>query len=80
MAYAMMFEENEPENFASSDISANSKGKYFGKTKSAKKLPPEQSIPVTSYAPPKQQGNWRDTNDLVPPSVTEGTTKLLHEE
>lgn len=41
-------------------------------------LPPQQSIPVSSYGPP-QAGNWRDTNDLVP-SVTENTTKLLEKE
>ena len=39
-------------------------------------LPPQQSIPVSVYAQP-QAGNWRDTNDLEPRSVTEGTTKLL---
>ena len=39
-------------------------------------LPPKQSIPASVYAPP-QAGNWRDTNDLQPTSVTEGTTKLL---
>ena len=41
-------------------------------------LPPQQSIPVSSYAPP-QPGNWRDTNDLQP-TVTESTTRLLDEE
>jgi len=41
-------------------------------------LPPQQSIPVSSYAPP-HPGNWRDTNDLQP-SVTESTTRLLDEE
>ena len=38
-------------------------------------LPPQQSIPASSYGPP-QAGNWRDTNDLQP-SVTESTTKML---
>jgi hypothetical protein len=41
-------------------------------------LPPQQSIPVSSYGPP-QAGNWRDTNDLQP-SVTEGTTRMLDDE
>jgi hypothetical protein len=31
-------------------------------------------MPVSSYAPP-ENGNWRDTKDLVQPSVTEHTTK-----
>jgi len=46
--------------------------------KSQAALPPQQSIPVSTYVPP-QQGNWRDTNDLIP-SVTDGTTKLLKED
>lgn len=42
-------------------------------------LPPQQTMPASSYAPP-HPGNWRDTNDLQP-SVTENTTRLLeHEE
>lgn len=39
-------------------------------------LPPQQSIPVEVYGAPKT-GNWRDTNDLEPASVTENTTRLL---
>lgn len=36
-------------------------------------LPPQQTHSV--YAP--ATGNWRDTNDLQPASVTESTTRLL---
>ena len=40
-------------------------------------LPPQQSIPVSSYAPPPA-GSWQsNTEDLQPTSVTEETTKLL---
>jgi hypothetical protein len=39
-------------------------------------LPPQQSVPASLYTQPKA-GAWRDTNDLQPTSVTEGTTKLL---
>jgi len=42
-------------------------------------LPPQQSIPTSVYAPP-HAGSWRDTNDLQPTSVTEGTTKLLEKD
>ena len=43
-------------------------------------LPPQQSIPVSSYAPPPP-GSWQsNTEDLQPTSVTEETTKLLKEE
>lgn len=75
MAYALMFEDDEPNpaNFAGQEK------KYFGKTKAANALPASQSMPVSAYAPP-QHGSWRDTNDLAKPSVTEGTTKLLERE
>ena len=39
-------------------------------------LPPSQSIPTDAYVP-SPEANWRDTNDLVQPSVTDNTTKLL---
>ena len=42
-------------------------------------LPPQRSVPVSSYGPP-QPGNWRDTKDLEPASVTESTTKLLEKD
>ena len=42
-------------------------------------LPPQQSIPASSYATPAP-GTWRDTNDLSPTSVTENTTRLLNED
>lgn len=42
-------------------------------------LPPQQTYPAASYRAPGM-GNWRDTNDLEPTSVTEGTTKLLEKD
>jgi len=39
-------------------------------------LPQPKSVPASVYAPP-QAGNWRDTNDLQPTTITEGTTRLL---
>ncbi|HEY8561357.1 MAG TPA: zinc ribbon domain-containing protein [Pyrinomonadaceae bacterium] len=41
-------------------------------------LPPSASRPVSDYAPPAA-GSWKapETGELVPRSVTEGTTKLL---
>lgn len=41
-------------------------------------LPPQQSFPTSQYVP--GTGNWRDTNDLQPASVTESTTRLLHDD
>lgn len=42
-------------------------------------LPPQQSMPASAYAAPTT-GSWRDTNDLQPTSVTEGTTRLLEKD
>lgn len=44
-------------------------------------LPPQTSQPVSAYAPPAA-GSWKapDTGELVPRSVTEGTTKLLQKD
>jgi hypothetical protein len=44
----------------------------------ASTLPPQQSIPVQNYAQ-APRNRW-DTNDLVQPSVTENTTRLLNNE
>lgn len=42
-------------------------------------LPGSQSVPTSVYVPPSA-GRWRQTNDLEPRSVIEGTTKLLENE
>lgn len=42
-------------------------------------LPPQREMPASTYAAPTT-GSWRDTNDLEPASVTEGTTKLLEKD
>jgi hypothetical protein len=75
MAYSLMFEADE----FSQTVPANPDPAYFGAAKPTSALPPGQSIPASTYAPP-QHGNWLDTNDLNLPSVTEGTTKLLKED
>jgi hypothetical protein len=76
MAYSLLFEADEPGAAMLEQGIPNASPNYLGRTKSANALPPQQSIPATGYIPPNQ-GNWRDTNDLAQPSVTEGTTKLL---
>lgn len=68
--------ENQPplrnENYAPQYLSGN-------QYKTA--LPPPTSQPVSSFAPPSA-GSWKapDTGDLVPHSITEGTTKLLQKD
>jgi hypothetical protein len=89
MIYALLFESSEP--FAAAgggktleqnvmDAAQN----ILGKNPAAAALPPQQSIPTSTYVPPAggAAGSWRDTNDLTAPaqqpgSVTEKTTRFL---
>ncbi|HEX8637191.1 MAG TPA: zinc ribbon domain-containing protein [Pyrinomonadaceae bacterium] len=79
MAYAMMFESNAPsEQILEGNVYQKAQS-LLNKRQNIKSLPAEQSIPASSYSPPTG-GNWRDTNDLTPASVTESTTKLLQKD
>ena len=79
MAYALMFESNEPYGKTLEENALSAAQNFIGKNKSAAALPPQQSIPTSTYVPPTA-GNWRDTNDLnATQSVTENTTKFLDE-
>jgi hypothetical protein len=53
-----------------------SEQRFFGGGKARQALPSQQSIPVSNYTAPAP-GNWRDTNDLEPASVTERSTRML---
>ena len=55
----------------------NPAGLYGQPQRSA--LPPQQSVPASAYSAPRT-GSWRDTSDLQPTSVIEGTTKLLEKD
>lgn len=79
MAYALLFESNEGANSESGENLLEKAQNLIGKKKNEQYLPPAQSIPAESFVPP-MQGNWRDTNDLAQPSVTEETTKLLQKD
>ena len=78
---SVFFFEKTPKysNIQALDAANAQRQSLHGFTANANALPPQQSIPTSAYVPP-QQGNWRDTNDLVQPSVTEGTTKLLEKD
>jgi hypothetical protein len=69
MAYALMFESN--------DVGGG--GRVLPQSQQVNALPPQYSVPISPDLS-RTAGNWRDTNDLHPPSVTEGTTKLLEKE
>ena len=75
MAYALLMESNEPNEMTLEENALASAKNLMGRYSNQNALPPQQSIPTNFYAPPV--GNWRETNDLVQPSVTDETTKFL---
>ena len=76
MAYAMLFEEHFAVAPTSGDDFLSAATLHMNRAGS---LPAAQSIPIDFFTAPRT-GNWRDTNDLQPTSVVEGTTKLLEKE
>lgn len=77
MAYALMFESNDIE-VASVGQEVN---QLINRQRVAAALPPQHSVPIPAEVPFRAAtGTWRDTRDLQPPSVTDGTTKLLEKE
>jgi hypothetical protein len=60
---------------------AKATAQYLGGQQNQSALPPQTSQPVSSYMPPAA-GSWKapDTGEIVPNSVTEGTTKLLQKD
>ena len=77
MIFALLFESSDPSDKTLEENVFQSAQTLLNKRQEAKGLPPQQSIPISTYVPPVA-GNWRDTNDLKEtPSVTEHTTKHL---
>lgn len=79
MIYALIFESGNPAEKTLEENVMHTAQKLLNKKPNAAELPPSQSVPASGYIPPVA-GNWRDTNDLTPTSVTDGTTKLLQKE
>jgi hypothetical protein len=77
MLYALIFESGNPSDKTLEENVVQTAQKLLNKKPQANALPPQQSIPATGYVPPVA-GNWRDTKDLEPSSVTDSTTKLLN--
>ncbi len=76
MAYAAMFESPIPGGKTLEESAFAGAQTLLNRSSGVQSLPAQQSYPVSSYVQPAT-GNWRDTSDLEPKSVTEGTTKLL---
>ena len=78
MAYALMFQS--PEALATGDpVSGFTPVPAFNDRSAQRELPPQQMRPAQSYTAPAA-GHWRDTNDLQPTTVTEGTTQLISDD
>ncbi len=78
--YAYLFESKFPTGKTLEENIIASTQNFIGHRQHQQALPPQQSFPVTNYAPPPA-GSWHTTNDLVqPPSVTDQTTKFLEKE
>jgi len=77
MVYALMFESAEVggQTLEEKVIS----GAATLRASHTPALPPQSSMPTSDYISPRA-GNWRDTNELEPASVTESTTKLLEKD
>ena len=73
MAYAMMFESK----YVLGD--AGGSGERDTRQSAIPGQPAAGQLTDAPFAPPVQQSRWQ-TSDLVPPSVTDNTTKLLEKE
>lgn len=81
MVFSMIFLQNEPKAFFYSNPNQfpQNNPNYLSGNAQSNALPPQQSVPVENYVQPPAN-SWRDTSDLQPTSITEGTTKLLNDQ
>ena len=82
--FSLIFLKNEPKDLQTAELNLSQKGRekdaLYGKT-NQNTLPPQQSIPTSTYVPPVNSWKAPDTNNLSNPgSVTEGTTRLLEKD
>lgn len=75
MVYALMFESGEPGGATLEQKGAALVQQMIAK-QNAGALPESRMAPAQDFMAP-QRGDWRDTTDLEPSSVTESTTRLL---
>jgi hypothetical protein len=82
-ALSFLFLQNEKKSFQMQNELPNhpTAPQHLRGNQNQTALPPPTSQPVSDYAPP-MAGSWKapDTGELIPRSVTEGTTKLLQKD
>jgi hypothetical protein len=74
--YALIFESSQP-TAAHAGFVDSFRQNLTGRAPAQPALPPQQAQPAEDYFRPPMAGNWRDTNDLQPTSVTEDPTRTL---
>lgn len=78
MVYALMFESGDPGGATLEQKGAALVQQIIAK-QNAGALPESRMTPAADFLAP-QRGDWRDTTELEPSSVTESTTRLLSRE
>lgn len=79
MAYALMFEPHVPAGELPEGNATFAPKLMPERQTTQHGLPAGNPLPASVYAAPRA-GTWRDTSDLAPASVTDGTTKLLEKD
>jgi hypothetical protein len=80
MAYAQMFESAAPGGQTLEENVLGGVRTAFDRAQAAPALPAQTAMPAEAYVSPRAAGQWRDTNDLQPATVTENTTQLLEQD
>lgn len=79
MLFSLLFLKSAPKNLTVTEINQriNESSNNLSGSGAKNALPPQQTMPTSTYVPPPA-GSWQsNTDDLQPTSVTEETTKLL---
>ena len=81
LSFLFLPSENKSLQMQTEPLNQTQTPQYISGNQNRTALPPQTSQPVSDYAPPTA-GSWKapDTGELVPRSVTEGTTKLLQKD
>ncbi len=79
MAYALMFESPISDDLSIDESIPSARRGVLNRQPGAPLLTSTPMTTAQDYVSPAA-GNWRDTKDLEPASVTEGTTKLLEKD
>lgn len=80
MAYAMMFESKNASLLDEGRTRSGRAGESDNATSELSGQGPKGELYPAPFMPPARTGQWLDTNDLEPTSVTDHTTKLLEKD